>query len=95
VSPVALPASVTMHEARAAVHALESTVGEGQGPLVIDASALANFDSAAIAVLLELRRQAQAAGRTLQVSGAPVTMVALAGMYGVAELLGLGNRSDG
>jgi phospholipid transport system transporter-binding protein len=85
----ALPATVTMREARQAVHALEAAVGTGQGPLVIDASALRSFDSAAIAALLELRRQAQAVGRTLQVSGAPATMVELAGLYGVAELLGL------
>lgn len=84
-----LPASVTMREARQAVHALEAAVGEGAGPLVIDASTLHTFDSAAIAALLELRRQAHAVGRTLQVSGAPATMVDLAGLYGVAELLGL------
>ena len=83
----ALSATVTMDEARAAVHALEPAVGEGQGPLVIDAGALQTFDSAAIAALLELRRQAKAAGRTLQVHGAPAPMVELAGLYGVAELL--------
>jgi phospholipid transport system transporter-binding protein len=83
----ALPATVTMREARAAVHALEPAVGEGKGPLVIDAAALSSFDSAAIAALLELRRQARAAGRTLQVHAAPAPMVELAGLYGVAELL--------
>jgi phospholipid transport system transporter-binding protein len=82
-----LPATVTMREARQAVHVLETAVGEGQGPFVIDASGLQSFDSAAIAALLELRRQAQAVGRTLQVSGAPATMVELAGLYGVSELL--------
>jgi phospholipid transport system transporter-binding protein len=85
----ALPATLTMREARASVHALESTLGEGSGAVAIDASALKSFDSAAIAALLELRRQAQAAGRTLQVSGAPDSMIDLAGLYGVAELLGL------
>jgi phospholipid transport system transporter-binding protein len=82
-----------MREAREAVHALEPAVGEGQGPLVIDASGLTSFDSAAIAALLELRRQAQAVGRTLQVSGPPATMVELAGLYGVADLLGLSAHS--
>ncbi len=83
----ALPASVTMAEARAAVQALEPTVGAHSGPLVIDASALTSFDSAAIAALLELRRQAQTRNRTLSVTGAPAPMVELAGLYGVAELL--------
>jgi phospholipid transport system transporter-binding protein len=84
-----LPAIVTMREAQQAVQTLEAAVGEGSGPLVIDASTLQTFDSAAIAALLELRRQAHAVGRTLKVSGAPATMVELAGLYGVAELLGL------
>ncbi|HEX5804675.1 MAG TPA: STAS domain-containing protein [Azospira sp.] len=82
-----LPATVTMREARAVVQALEPALGDGHGALVIDAGGLQTFDSAAIAALLELRRQAQAAGRTLQVSAAPATMVELAGLYGVAELL--------
>jgi phospholipid transport system transporter-binding protein len=54
---------------------------------VVDAAALRSFDSAAIAALLELRRQAHAVGRTLQVHAAPAPMVELAGLYGVAELI--------
>ena len=85
----ALPATLTMKEAHTAVRSLEPLVGEGSGPLVIDAGALVGFDTAAIAVLLELRRQAQAAGRTIEVHRAPQAMIELAGLYGVAELLGL------
>ncbi|MDH5330677.1 MAG: STAS domain-containing protein [Aquincola sp.] len=62
--------------------------GNGGAAFTVDASALAAFDTSAIAVLLELRRQAQALGRTLAVHGAPAAMVELAGLYGVAELLG-------
>jgi phospholipid transport system transporter-binding protein len=83
----ALPASLTIKDARAALRALEAAVDEGSGVLAIDASALRNFDTAAIAVLLELRRQAQAVGRTLSVRAAPPAMVDLAALYGVAELL--------
>jgi phospholipid transport system transporter-binding protein len=83
----ALPASLTLKDASAALAALEPAVGQGSGALEIDASALAAFDTAAIATLLELRRQAQAVGRTLSVRGAPATMVELAGLYGVAELV--------
>jgi phospholipid transport system transporter-binding protein len=89
----ALPAILTINEARAAVKGLEAAVEQGSGPLVVDASALRSFDTAAIAVLLELRRQAQVTGRTLSVSGAPTPMVELAGLYGVAELLGFSNQS--
>jgi phospholipid transport system transporter-binding protein len=84
----ALPATLTIKDARQAVRALEPAVGEGSGVLTIDASALTSFDTSAIAALLELRRQAKAVGRTLSVRGAPPSMVELAGLYGVAELLG-------
>jgi phospholipid transport system transporter-binding protein len=60
-------------------------VEQGSGALVIDASALKNFDSSAIATLLELRRRAP--GRDFSVSGAPTAMVELATLYGVADLL--------
>jgi phospholipid transport system transporter-binding protein len=84
---IALPAKLNIAEAGAAVSALASQAGQGSGALVVDASALKEFDSAAIATLLELRRRAP--GREFSVSGAPKAMVELATMYGVAELLGL------
>jgi phospholipid transport system transporter-binding protein len=84
----ALPASLTIKDARAALSALEPGIGDGGGVFVVDASALQTFDTAAIATLLELRRQAQAVGRTLSVRAAPPAMIELAGLYGVAELLG-------
>jgi phospholipid transport system transporter-binding protein len=84
----ALPASMTIKDARAALAALEPALGEGSGALTLDASGLKAFDTSAIATLLELRRQAQAVGRTLVVTGAPSSMVELARLYGVAELLG-------
>ena len=88
----ALPQTLTLAQANEAVrgieHALEQDTG-ATGTLTIDAAALANFDTSAIAVLLEARRLAQAAGRTLNVQGAPAAMIELAGIYGVDALLGL------
>jgi len=83
-----LPATLTIAEAKAAVEALERDLDAGDGPFEVDASALQTFDTAAIAVLLEGRRQAQAIGRGIVVRQAPATMVELAGLYGVAGLLG-------
>jgi len=83
-----LPATLTIAEANAAVQALERDLDAGEGPFEVDASALKSFDTAAIAVLLEGRRQAQALGRGIVVRRAPATMVDLAGLYGVAQLLG-------
>lgn len=90
-----LPATLTIKDARVAVLALEPAVGQGSGELVIDASTLGAFDTSAIATLLELRRQAQAVGRTLSVRGAPPAMVELAGLYGVADLLSFGSAPSG
>ena len=55
--------------------------------VVVDAAALQRFDSSALAVLLELRRQCLAAGKGLRVSGLPARLRDLAGLYGVGELL--------
>jgi phospholipid transport system transporter-binding protein len=55
--------------------------------LQVDASALEHFDSSALAVLLELRRQAQARNQRFQVTGMSARLSELAGLYGVDELL--------
>ncbi len=86
-----LPATLTLAQANEQVRAIEQALGQGtveKGAFVIDASALRGFDTAAIAVLLEGRRLAQAAGRGLDVHGAPAAMVELSGLYGVEALLG-------
>jgi phospholipid transport system transporter-binding protein len=82
-----LPAELTHDQAAACcamlVRALET---EPQGA-VADASALAHFDSSALAVLLECRREALARGKTFSVARLPPQLRELAGLYGVAELL--------
>lgn len=85
---IALPARVTMNDARATLAQLQPLLQGADAP-VIDASALVDLDTAAIALLLECRRQAQARGRPLQVLGAPAKLAQLARLYGVEDLLGL------
>ena len=85
---IALPARITMSDARATLAQLQPLLQAADAP-VIDASALADLDTAAIAVLLDCRRQAQAAGKTLQVVGAPAKLAQLATLYGVADLMAL------
>ena len=101
-----LPASLTIGvlgvpgAEEAAVQALlaESAVDAASpGGIRVDAIALNDFDSSAIALLLQAQRQAQASGRSLTVQSPPRAMVELAALYGVAELLGLsldGSRTD-
>jgi phospholipid transport system transporter-binding protein len=55
--------------------------------VVLDASALTQFDSSALAVMLACRRTALAAGKTFAVNGLPPALSQLAGLYGVVELI--------
>lgn len=81
----ALPQRLTLAEATATLQALQPRGGDG--PLVIDASALQEFDSSALAVLLESARRAKAAGVGLELRGVPSKLADLAGLYGLEEVL--------
>lgn len=82
-----LPAEVTHAQATAALRMLLQGLRAQAGDVVVDASALVRFDSSALAVLLECRRTSFGLGRAFAVRGLPPRLVALAGLYGVAELL--------
>lgn len=55
--------------------------------LTIDFSAIDGVDSSAVALLLEWRRQAGARGKTLVFVNLPANLMALAELYGVADLI--------
>ncbi|RZL67880.1 MAG: STAS domain-containing protein [Variovorax sp.] len=85
-----LPARLTHEEAPACMRMLQQGLAgpsEAGSATVIDASALAQFDSSAIAVLLEVRREAGALGRGFAVKGLSARLRELASLYGVAGLL--------
>lgn len=85
-----LPDTVTVSQARDVLGMLEQSMAhDGAAELVVDAAALQDFDSAAIAVLLECARLAKAWGKPFVVAGAPAKLVELAGLYGVDALLGI------
>ena len=56
-------------------------------PVLVDASALSDFDSSALAVLLGLRRVAKAQGRSVLMQGMSARLSELATLYGVLDLL--------
>jgi len=60
---------------------------EPSGSVTVDASSLMQFDSTALAVLLEMRRVAIAAGKTLVLQALPTRLLDLARLYGIDELL--------
>ena len=55
--------------------------------VVVDAGDLQQFDSSALAILLECRRQTLGTGKTFAVLKAPESLLQLAEVYGVAELI--------
>jgi phospholipid transport system transporter-binding protein len=87
-----LPATLTMNEARDALAMLSQALRrepESETDVVIDASSLQHFDTAALAVLLECKRLAQAWGKGFSVRHTPAKLAALAKLYGVVELMQL------
>ena len=82
-----LPAVVTHAQALDTARVLKAKVTSDAVDVVLDASALMQFDSSALAVMLACRRDVIAAGKTFVVFGLPARLSQLAGLYGVAELI--------
>jgi phospholipid transport system transporter-binding protein len=85
---LALPQALTHAQANACLALLTQGLQAHDGPeLVVDASALRRFDSAALAVLLEFKRRCLAASKPFVLLGLPKPLADLATLYGIAELL--------
>lgn len=90
----ALPADLTLDTASAVRRQALAALGEASGaasgaqstPWVVDAGALHTFDSAALALLLELRRVAPQ--QALEVKAIPARLRDLAKAYGLEFLFG-------
>jgi phospholipid transport system transporter-binding protein len=85
-----LPAVLTHAASAAFARGLPQAMQSQPAEVVADASALQQFDSSALAVLLECRRQAMAAGKAFAVHGAPARLLELADLYGVEALISAG-----
>lgn len=86
-SVLKLPALLTQANASTCLRELSAAVASQPAGVVVDASGLGKFDSAALAVLLGLRRAALSAGKSFAVSDLPQRMADLARLYGIGELL--------
>ena len=82
-----LPAVLTQAQAKAVAAQLERAIGSQAKGFVLDASALQQFDSSALAVLLTGLRAAATQGIGLQLRGLPARAQQLAQVYGLADLL--------
>lgn len=84
--PFLLPASVTQEN----VLQLEKDGLLNLAALrAVDCSNLKDFDSTVLTLLLAWQKKLQADGQQISVQNAPEKLTVLAGVYGVAELLGL------
>ncbi len=85
---LALPQALTQSQATACLDSLlKGLRAESGNEVVVDATPLARFDSSALAVLLEFRRQTLGMGKQLSIRGLPVRLRDLATLYGIVELL--------
>ncbi len=87
-SPLTLPATLLHGQAEACLAQWLTQLPPDLPPAVtLDASALAEFDSSALAVLLGLRRVLTQKGSVLRVEGMTPRLRELASLYGVMDLL--------
>ena len=83
-----LPARLTHEQAGPCAQMLAQALRtQPESAIVADAGALTQFDSSALAVLLECRREALVLGKSFSVSHLPARLRELAALYGVASLL--------
>jgi phospholipid transport system transporter-binding protein len=86
-----LPETLTVLQARDTQRMLSQVLQQGarhnnEDMLLLDASGVRQFDSAALAVLLECKRLAQAWGKGLLIRQPPPKLMSLARLYGLEGL---------
>ena len=88
---ITLPAQLTMAVAAAAHAQVQAALAatSGHQAVTVDAGGLQEFDTSALAVLLEAGRVCESRGATLTIAHAPSKLSQLAALYGVEGLLGL------
>ncbi len=84
---LALPQKLTHEHARTCLDQLKQRMGTEPVQVVIDAAALQQFDSSALAVLLELRRECARLGKQFLLQSMPQRLSDLARLYGIDALL--------
>lgn len=85
----ALPALLTHNQAAQCSQSLSLDIrrAESGEKVVIDASSLDKFDSSALAVLLQCRRDSAVFDKSFEVTGLSPQLRELANLYGISELL--------
>ena len=87
-TPLKLPITLLHDQANACLaHWVSQLPVTLPSAVLLDASALTEFDSSVLAVLLGLRREVVLRDSALQVQGMSPRLRELAGLYGVIDLL--------
>ena len=84
--PFLLPQKVTQENA---LHVQKEGLLNSPSLRSIDCSELVDFDSTVLTVLSAWQKKLMAEGQSMSISHAPEKLKVLAGVYGVAALLGL------
>lgn len=83
-----LPPEITHNQARACVLAMRQGIrAMPDSQVLLDASQLVKFDSSALAVMLECRREVLALGKSFAVYGLTPQLAKLAALYGIEGLM--------
>ena len=83
----AISGELSFRNVVAALEAARAAMAGSQGPFELDLGGVTRADSAALALLLELAREARAAGRELRCTRVPEQLSRLAGFFGVTGVL--------
>lgn len=87
---IALPSRLTIELASSVLAELQASLTRMDAACVsLDAAHLHDFDTSAVAVLLELRRHQMVRGRALDIVNWPERLTSLVRLYGVDGLLGV------
>ncbi|WP_293662686.1 STAS domain-containing protein [Rhodoferax sp. OV413] len=84
---LSLPPTLTLDVAPDCLSTLRDGLQHEAATVVVDGQLLQRFDSSALAVLLELRRECAKAGKVFAVQKLPARLRELAALYGIDALL--------
>lgn len=85
----AISGELSFRNVVAALDAARAAMAGGEGPFELDLGGVTRADSAGLALLLELAREARDAGRELRCARVPEQLRRLAGFFGVTDVLSL------
>jgi phospholipid transport system transporter-binding protein len=88
-STLRVTAPMVIANAKELLTAGQEKLAAGSGTLQVDLAAVTAVDSSALTVLFAWMRRLQAQGRSLSIVAPPASLLSLAELYGISDLLPL------